>query len=166
MNRPPYSRLLAFVYFSLLSLVLVSLQSTIFSPAILGAFSPDLNLILLTYMALYTQSKTEGAIAASSGFLMDVLSGLPFGVYTLSRANIFIIVRAISESIYSKNKVVEAAVVFLSTLYSWSFIWAAFIISGKHLGSPSIGSHVLQGVINTSVGLPLFWVIGKFHAKL
>jgi rod shape-determining protein MreD len=150
----------------MVSLVLVSLQSTVFSPARLGAFSPDLNLILLAYMALYTQSRAEGAIAVSSGFLMDALSGFPFGVYTLSRANIFVLVRVFSESLYSKNRVVEAAVLFLSTIYSWSFIWTAFIISGKHLGSPGIGSHVLQGVINTLVGLPLFWAIGKFHARL
>ncbi len=149
-----------------LSLLLISLQSSLFSFKNLGSWSPDLNLILITYLALYSQTQGEFALALGNGVAMDALSGLPLGLHTFSRASAFLIARGFSESIYIKTLLTFAALIFLSTIYAWSFVWVVLIITGRHYSQLSFSTEITQAVANTAFGLPLFWLIGRIDARL
>jgi len=160
------SRIKKPLFFVFLSLFFIALQSSVLSPARVGTLSPDLNLILIVYLGLYSESRSDVAIAFGNGILMDAFSGLPLGMHTLSRASAFLLMKGVSDSFYFKNLITHAFFLFLATIYTWSFIWAAFIISGRNDAEIALSGVGTQAVVNTVLGVALFSLIGKVDARL
>lgn len=154
------------IFFVALSFILIILQSTFFSPRQLGAFSPDLNLILVIFLALFSEIKGKAIMVIGNGYMMDILSGYMLGIHTLSRLSVFALMQGFSANVNSQSKAVQATAIFFGTLFSWSFVWVVFKIKGNFQDGISFGGVIAQCVINTVIGIPLFLAIKRLHARI
>lgn len=160
------SRLVSIAFFILISIFFIILQCTLFSPRQLGVFSPDLNLILIVFLALFFDVKAGAIIALVSAYMMDILSGYLIGIHTLSRFAVFTILKGFSENIYAHSKFTQAMAIFFSTVFSWLFIWLVLKMRTDIGFGITPGLVMAQGMINTLLGIPIFWIIGKAYARV
>jgi rod shape-determining protein MreD len=160
------NKVISAALFILLSIVFIILQSTLFSPRNLGVFHPDLNLIWIIFLSLFSEVRGSAIIALGNGYMMDVLSGHMFGIYTLSRLSVFAILKGFSMNVYSQSGVIQGVAIFLGTLFAWGFIWAVLEIKSNLNFGISFLEVFVQSVVNTIVGIPLFWVIKRVNAKI
>lgn len=160
------NKTLSTLFLITLTILAVVLQSTILSPSSIGAFAPDLNLILIIYLGLYARRGGSYVIAILAGYMMDLLAGTSPGVHTLSRASVFILLHAFAENVYPQRARAQLVILFLGTLYAWSFVSATFILTGRHDFELSFATIYAQGLVNALVGISLFWLIKKTDAQL
>lgn len=160
------NKILSVAFLILLSFVFIILQSTILSPRHLGIFRPDLNLIWIIFLSLFSQVRGSAIIALGNGYMMDVLSGHMFGIYTLSRISVFAILKGFSMNVYSQSRIMQGIAIFFGTLFAWGFIWAVLEIKSSLEFSVSFVSVFVQSVVNTMIGIPLFWVIKRLYAQI
>ena len=153
-------------YISLLvvSIVLITVQSTILSPRKVGFLFPDLNLIFIVFLAVYSEARGSFLIAAGNGYMMDVLSGNLPGTFTISRVSAYLLVRTSSNHVYLKKVIVQGLVIFITTIFTWTFILTIIRIKSDAGFALSINEIITQGLINSVVGVPLFWAAGRIHA--
>lgn len=149
----------------LISVVLITLQSTLLSPRNTGYMFPDLNLIFIVFLAIYSELRGSFLIAAGNGYLMDVLSGNLPGTFTISRLSAYLLVRAATNQVYLKKMIAQAAVIFLATVFTWAFILSIITIKSGSGFQISFSEIMTRGLVNTVVGVPLFWVARKVHAR-
>lgn len=154
-------------YISLLvvSIVLITVQSTILSPRKVGFLFPDLNLIFIVFLAVYSEARGSFLIAAGNGYMMDVLSGNLPGTFTISRVSAYLLVRTSSNHVYLKKVIVQGLVIFITTIFTWTFILTIIRIKSDAGFALSINEIITQGLINSVVGVPLFWAAGRIHAR-
>ena len=160
------NKTLTYVSLILISILLITLQSTLLSPGRGGYLFPDLNLIFIVFLAVYAETKGGFLLAAGNGYMMDVLSGNLPGTFTISRLSAYLLVRTSSQHVYLRKIIVQGLVIFVTTIFTWTFIMTIIRIksdAGFHI---SFGEIVLQGLVNSAVGVPLFWAAGRMHARL
>ncbi len=154
------------IFFTSLSVLLIVLQSTLFSPIKIGSFSPDFNLILIIIIAMLSDVKGGSIFALGNGYLMDVLSGGLMGVNMLSRLSVYAAIRGSMNNVYYHQIPVLLIVIFLCTIFSWLFIWIVIKINSDIDFSFSLGVLLKQGAINTIIGLPLYLMIKKIYERI
>lgn len=160
------SKTLTIISLVLVSLLLITLQTTLLSPGKGGYLFPDLNLIFIVFLAVYAETKGGFLLAAGNGYMMDVLSGNLPGTFTISRLSAYLLVRTSSNHVYLKKVIVQGLVIFITTIFTWTFIMTIIRIksdAGFHL---TFGEIILQGLVNSVVGVPLFWAAGRMYARL
>ncbi len=161
MNNP-----LSIILFALISLLFITLQTTLLSPRNVGYVFPDLNLLLIVFLGIYKDVRGSLVLAAGNGYLMDVLSGNLPGTFTISRLSAYLLVRTSSNHVYLKKWIVQGLVIFLATIFSWTFIISIFRIRQDTYFTLTLSEIMTQAVVNTIIGIPLFWMIARLHAKL
>jgi rod shape-determining protein MreD len=72
---------MTYVFYSIMCFVFVILQTTILPALGAGEFSYDLMLIFIFYLSLFRMFRESLPIVLLAGFIMDNLSGAPFGIY-------------------------------------------------------------------------------------
>lgn len=159
------NKLLVSVIFILFSLILITIQSTFLSPRNIGFLSPDFNLILILFFSLFSGIEGGVLIALGNAYLMDVLSGNILGVHTLSRMSAFTLIQGLSTQFYG-DRVIQIAAIFFSTFFSWIFIWSIVKIRTDFDFPFSFFQLTAQAIVNTVVGIPLFWFFERTYAKL
>jgi rod shape-determining protein MreD len=157
---------ISIILFVLISIIFITLQSTLLSPRNVGYVFPDLNLILIVFLAVYSEVRGSFLIATGNGYMMDVLSGNLPGTFTISRLSAYLLVRTSSNHVYLKKWLIQGLVIFLATIFSWTFITVIFKIKQDTHFTLTLSEIMAQDVVNTIVGVPLFWVIVRLHAKL
>ena len=160
------NKTLSILLFVLISILFITLQTTLLSPRKVGYVFPDLNLILIVFLGIYSEVRGSLVLATGNGYLMDVLSGNLPGTFTISRLSAYLLVRTSSNHVYLKRWLVQGLVIFLTTIFSWTFIVAIFKIKQDTYFTLTLSEIMTQAVVNTVVGIPLFWVIARVHAKL
>jgi rod shape-determining protein MreD len=159
------NKTVTFVSLHLVSVLIITVQSTLLSPRNAGYLIPDLNLIFIVFLAVYSETRGSFLLAAGNGYLMDVLSGNLPGTFTISRLSAYILVRTSSNHVYLKKALVLGLVIFLSTIFTWTFILTIIRIKSDAGFQLSFGDIILQGLVNSVVGVPLFWAAGRIHAR-
>lgn len=154
------------ILFVSLSLLFIVLQSTLLAPIKLGSFSPDLNLILVISIAMLSDVKGGSILALGNGYLMDVLSGGLAGVHTLSRLSIYAAIQGTTNNLYYQRIPALSILIFLSTIFSWGFIWIVIKINSDIDFSISLNELLIQGAINTIIGLPIYLMIKKINERI
>lgn len=149
----------------LISIVLITLQSTVLSPRNTGYLFPDLNLIFIVFLAIYSELRGSFLIAAGNGYMMDVLSGNLPGTFTISRLSAYLLVRTGSNQVYLRRMITQGIVIFLATVFTWAFILSIITIKSGSGFQISFYEIMTQGLVNVVVGVPLFWVARKVHAR-
>jgi rod shape-determining protein MreD len=160
------NRFISVIFLFLVSIIFLILQTTLLSPRKLGVFSPDLNLILIVFLALFFEVKVGAIIALGSAYMTDVLSGYLIGIHTLSRFAVFTVLKGFSENLYAQSKFTQAMALFLSTVFSWFFVWVVLKMRTDVGFGITPGLVMAQGLVNTVLGLPVFWLIGKANARV
>ena len=160
------SKIFSFVFLVTLSVLLILLQTTLLSPIHFGIYSPDLNLILIVIIALLCGLKEGTILAIGNGYMMDVLSGNLLGVNTLSRLSVFAIVHSITDNVFI-NRVPSLVLAFyFSTLLSWGFVWVVVNINPGSSFGYSLVDILKQGIVNTFLGIPLFFIVKKYYERI
>ena len=159
------NKTVTFVSLLLVSVLIITVQSTLLSPRSAGLLFPDLNLIFIVFLAFYSETKGSFLLAAGNGYMMDVLSGNLPGTFTISRLSAYMLVRTSSNHVYLKKSLVLGLVIFLSTIFTWTFILTIIRIKSNVGFQLSFGDIILQGLVNSVVGVPLFWAAGRIHAR-
>jgi rod shape-determining protein MreD len=160
------NKTLSFVSLIIVSIVLITVQTTLLSPRAVGPLFPDLNLIFIVFLAVFSEMRGSMLIAAGNGYMMDVLSGNFPGTFTISRLSAYLLVRNSSDHVYLKKMLILGLVIFIATIFTWTFIFTIIRIKSDAAFEVSFSDVVIHGVINTIVGVPLFWAANKIHARL
>jgi len=83
-----------------LGIFFISLQTTLFTPFSIQRVRPDIVLILTLYLGFSYPVISGGFLAFFLGYLMDLFSGNPFGLYTFSRVFIFCVIHFFKDRFY------------------------------------------------------------------
>jgi len=159
------NKYVSIIFFVLLSVVFITIQTTLLSPQHLGYYYPDLNLILIVYLGIYSETRGGFFLALGNGYLMDVLSGNLPGTFTISRLSAYLLVRSGSSHVFLRKAFVQGTVIFFATIFTWIFILTIIKIkkdSGFDITAKSI---LIQGIVNALVGIPIFWMIHRINAR-
>ncbi len=159
------NKTLTFVSLIVVSIVLITVQSTLLSPRKVGYLFPDLNLIFIVFLAVYSETRGSFLLAAGNGYMMDVLSGNLPGTFTISRLSAYLLVRTSSNHVYLKKVLVQGLAIFLTTIFTWTFILTIIKIKSEAGFQLSFSEIILQGAVNSVVGVALFWAVGRMHAR-
>jgi len=155
-----------FIVLIFVSIFINILQSTIFSPSAGRYFFPDLNLILIIFIAISKDIRFGLALVLLNGFLLDVMSGYMLGINTFSRLSLYIILRRSSNHFDYESYTPVFISLLLGTLYVWVFIW--FILILKSVSDLKIIKNVIiyQAIINSAVGIFIFHIKNKIYATV
>lgn len=152
------------VVFSLLivSLVLLTLQTTLFQAIPTWIGRPDLIFILVVFVGLRLDIIRGAILSLTFGLILDIFSGVFFGLYPISYLCLFLVLRIIT-----KNLILEEAA------YQMPLVAASFLLFGIciYLGNAIIESDsfffwswkemLLQSVVLGALAIPCF---GLFSA--
>ena len=118
----------------MLILVLVTaaiLQSTVLSRPILLDARPDLVLLLVVTFSV-VRGVGEGMLGGLiGGFLVDMLSAIPFGTATLGMGLIGLLSGLGDANVYRANFMIPLIAVFLATVFYHSFLMLALQADGR-----------------------------------
>jgi len=160
------NKVFSFVLLVILSFFFILLQTTLLSPIHFGIYCPDLNLILIVIIALLCGLKEGTILAIGNGYMMDVLSGNLLGINTLSRLSTFAIVHSLTDNVYINRIPSLALAFFFSTFFSWGFMWVVIKINPGTSFGFSLLDILKQGMVNTFLGVPLFFIIKKYYERV
>lgn len=166
------------MYFFLTILILflaVIFQATFIPHLAIWQVAPNLVLIIILSWSILTDSKKTLGWALIAGLLLDLFSGLPFGVLTLSLVLIAYIVNLLAYTILGQaNFLVIGAIGFGGTiiynLFIRLFIKLASLLNLTNL-SVNLGYDLWrlilpEAVYNTIIIFIIFWLMKKFKRWL
>ncbi len=157
---------ITFIALIFVSILINILQATIFSPSSGNYFFPDLNLILIIFIAISKDIRFGIALVLLNGFLIDVMSGYMLGINTFARLSLYIILKRSSNHFDYESYTPVFISLLLGTLYVWVFIW--FILLLKSVSDLKIIKNVIiyQAIINSAVGILIFHIKNKIYATV
>ena len=134
------------------------LQSAVVSRLPLNRGTADLMLVVLVAIALQKTVTTSWQWSIIGGLFMDFLSGLPFGIFTVSYLLATGLALIIRERIWRFSFLMQLLVVFFGTMFSHALSFLVLLLQGSEI---SFGT-VLQVVtlpsiiLNFMISLPIF----------
>lgn len=159
------NKYLSIIFLVIVSVVFITIQTTLLSPNKLGHYYPDLNLILIVFLGIYSEIRGGFFLAVGNGYLMDVLSGNLPGTFTLSRLSAYLLVRSGSSHVFLRKGLVQGLVIFLATIFTWIFILTIIKIKKDDSFDITAKAILIQGIVNALVGIPIFWMIHRVNAR-
>ena len=159
------NKYLSIIFLVLVSVVFITIQTTLLSPKNLNYYYPDLNLILIVFLGIYSEIRGGFFLALGNGIMMDVLSGNLPGTFTLSRLSAYLLVRSGSNHVYLRKSFVQGLVLFVATIFTWIFILLIIKIKKDSSLDITAKSILIQGIVNAIVGVPIFWMIYRINAR-
>lgn len=159
------NKYLSIIFLVMLSVIFITIQTTLLSPHNLNYYYPDLNLILIVFLGIYSDIRGGFLLALGNGYMMDVLSGNLPGTFTLSRLSAYLLVRSGSSHVYLRRGIVQGLVIFLATIFTWIFILTIIKIKNGDTGDITAKYIFIQSIVNTLVGVPIFWMVHSIYAK-
>jgi rod shape-determining protein MreD len=99
-----------------LGIFFLTLQTTLLTSLSIQRVRPDIVLILTLYLAFSYPMVSGGILAFFMGYLMDLFSGNPFGLYTFSRPFIFCVARLFKDRFYLEGFLSQFLFVFFLAL--------------------------------------------------
>jgi rod shape-determining protein MreD len=94
----------------------LTLQATLLTSFSIRRIRPDIVLILTLYLGLSYPMVSGGIFAFFLGYLMDLFSGNPFGLYTFSRPLIFCVAHFFKDRFYLEGFLSQFLFTFSSAL--------------------------------------------------
>lgn len=148
--------------FSALAMVLLSVESVLVKTLGFDVTRINVGLALVVYAALHSSSVEGGFIAFSVGYLLDVFTGRPTGLYPFLSVLVFLVVRASGHLIDGRSRsmfaLVVAGAVFLHAVLAVVFSW---LTSPSGAGLVWSLSGVPQQVVLTAGFGVLLWPLLK-----
>jgi len=140
------------------------LQSTIVGRPILLGARPDLVLLLVvTYSVV--RGVGEGLLGGIiGGFMVDMLSAVPFGTATLGMGLIGLLTGLGDANVYRANFMIPLVAVFLATVFYHSFLMLALQADGRTVEWIStLALQTIPGAFMNALLTPLaFYLVRRF----
>ena len=148
-----------------LGLVIISVQSTILHNFQYSAVTPDLTLIFVIYLGIFYGQIGGILLSFFLGYMLDIVSGSPFGVYTLLRIVIFILTKQATKNFYFGGILPQLSFVFLLSILDGILLVLVLYLSGSVviLGSLAIKIVMIQTFLTVIVSPVLFYFFGKMR---
>lgn len=159
------NKYLHFIYYLFVSLLLIIIQTSIFTPKLLGLFSPDLNLIIIIYLAINPKIRNAFILVVINGLLMDFFSGNTLGLYTFTRIIVFIILRNSVSKFDFNDTPPQGFAIFAATAFFWTLLFLIFKFKSVESFTISLNLIIHQATINTLVGIFFILFFRKIDAK-
>ncbi len=112
---------LNFLSILLFSIICIVFQSTLFHEWF-GIYKPNLIYIVLSYLALNRFSIEGGILSYFIGFLIEVNSGAPAGLYPLVTVLIFFAAKILSESLFINRRISQMLLVVAVSILGKGFL--------------------------------------------
>ena len=155
----------SFFIYLLISLAFIFLQSSL-APH-LELYTPDLNLILIIYLASTRNIQGDFYLTILNGLLMDVFSGNTTGLYTLTRLATYIALKGSSEKFDLNNFTGKIMAIFFGTILFWVlFKFVTHFAPVENLAKIPLKLIIGQATINIVVGIVITPLLNKINAKL
>ncbi len=108
----------------LTGIVFLTVQATLFVYLPIQRIRPDIVLILIIHWGLILRPVSGGLHVLFLGYLMDLFSGNPFGLYTFTRLLLFYLVQLFKSRFYLERILSQSLFVFLFALLEGLIILA------------------------------------------
>lgn len=160
------NRFFSFGVYLIISFLFILIQTSITTPNFLKLFTPDLNLILILYLA--TSKNIYGALylAIINGLLMDIFSGNMLGLNSLLRLVVFTILLGSSRTFNIETLKSKISSIFLCTILFWILMFIVLKSRSFEAFNISINLILSQAIINTVVGTIFIILFRKLDARL
>ena len=155
----------SFFLYLFLSLLLIIAQTSVIPTTSLGKFTPDLNLIIIICLAVRTEIPYPFTLAVLNGFLMDIFSAGAWGLHTITRFAVFLILRVSLHNInYDRNHPFLLSLAFFTGTLLMHLLLLVLLLFKQDSGQVAFLSLELalyQAIINTVVGVPIIMLLRK-----
>jgi len=127
-------------YFVMTILFLISLilQSTVFSHLTVAGIKPDLVLVFVVLYALLHGSYEGALMGLVGGMLQDLLFGQDLGMNTLAKLVVGFVFGILEKKIYKDNVLIPMVALFIGTLLNETILY--FLRFFSYLIRPTVGS--------------------------
>ncbi len=138
--------------------LIAALQSAVVSRLPLNHGTADLMLVLLVAIALQKRVNTAWGWSIVGGLLTDFISGLPFGIFTLSYLGTTALALALRKRIWRFSFLMQLLVVLSGTIISHSLSYLVIFLQGTSLDLRTVLQTVTMPslVLNFMLSLPIF----------
>jgi len=151
------------VFFGVLAVMALILQTSVLPWASVGRATPDLLLIMCVYLGLH-QHSVGGALGAFFlGYLQDTFSGSVIGLNAFGMCLVFTIVYLTSRRLWVDNAISKVVVVFFASLLKTMAILAliALFMSVEGLWSRMLGYLFIEGALAAVLSPAVFAVLAQ-----
>ncbi len=150
------------IYYLLLpvfSLLLLTVQITIFDILFFGKAGLEISLILVVYAGFHLSVARGGILSFVLGFFLDCITGVVPGFFVLNYMLIFLISKAVSLKVYGGGMIFTAGFTFICALFGKLLIALMYeVLYGINVFYDILNVAFLQAVI-TGVFAPAFFVL-------
>ncbi|MBM4360124.1 MAG: rod shape-determining protein MreD [Deltaproteobacteria bacterium] len=152
--------------FLVIGLALILVQSNLFrfvGPLHVPGITPSLVLPLVVFMGVHEYVLWRGALLAFGiGYLLDVFSAAPLGLYTFISVALFVIARGAGVRLAAQTLVTKVALAFAFSLLESCIILIVVAIFGSDAARPrALASLVLPHAIATALASPLVFRLAE-----
>jgi len=147
------------VLLSIPTLAFISiLQTAVVSRMPLNQGVADLMLVLLVAIALQKSVRTSWQWSIVGGLLIDSLSGLPFGIFTVSYLAATAVAMTLRERIWRFAFLMQLLVVLIGTLISHTLSYLVLFLEGTSLALGSVLQMITMPsiILNFMLSLPIY----------
>lgn len=159
--------------FLLLGLGLILAQSNLFRMVgylHVAGITPSLVLPLIVFMGVHEYVLWRGALLAFGiGYLLDVASAAPLGLYTFTSVAVFVIARGAGVRLAAQTLLTKVALAFAFSLLEAALILIVMAIFGADAARPrALAALVLPHALATAFTSPLVFRLAErvHHATL
>ncbi|HEY8368545.1 MAG TPA: rod shape-determining protein MreD [Thermodesulfobacteriota bacterium] len=145
------------------------LQMTVLDVLPFGALKPDLVLLLLLYLSGRSDAIPGGLVAFALGYAMDVLSGAPFGLFTVTKVVIYFLGYLAAKRVYLTAGLAPAVMAVVATVVEGLLLrvlYGALGLDGRALGHGLLRYLVFQALLMGALAPFLFHWLGRLDAWL
>jgi rod shape-determining protein MreD len=147
---------------SVIFIISLVLQSTLFSHLAVAGVKPDLPLIIIIFYALFNGSKEGALVGLLGGFLQDLMFGQNLGMNALAKFTVGYLFGSLERKIYKENLFIPMIVVFSGTFLNETILYVLRLIDGVPLNYlTSLQSVILSTAVYNSCLVP--FVYGRFY---
>lgn len=156
-----------FLSLLLISWFLIILQTTLLKLFSVGVVIPDLVFLTVLYLGLFHKFRRGSAITFFLGYLMDLFSGSPMGLYIFLYLGSFSITQLIREVVYFKSIPSQVIYVLILSFGNSLLLFLLLWIFSPSLSLPSslLKWIIIQGVYNALVGPFLFLLLERINQR-
>lgn len=155
----------SFFLYLFCSFLFIITQTSVIPTSSLGKFTPDLNLIIIIFLAVRTEIPYPFTLAVLNGFLMDVFSAGTWGLHTVTRFAVFLALRTGARNLnYDRNHpLFFSLALFTGTLLMHLLLLALLLLKqdSEQAAFLSVELALYQAIINTVVGVPIIMLLKK-----
>jgi len=157
-----------FLFFSILGIFCLVLQSTVFAYITVVGLRIELLLIILTYIALYHPVVSGCFLAVFLGYLYDLNSASPFGLHMLTFLTSFLLLNLTRNRIYVQGPAfcigLTAVMVWLHEFAQWFYLSSRGVMGWPTLSQMAIliPKSLITGALWPLLCGVMIWIDRKF----